>query len=524
MDRMMWARIPRNAISNFTGTAVSLATGFFIMPFTVHHIGATAFGIWMLVNSVVGYMGLLDLGLSPTLVKKSAEYMERMDSEGCLALNEIVSTVFIVYVILGVLLGLTVASFALLRESIFKVPLQDLPTFRLVLIIVGAQAALSFPMSVWNGLTAGLQDFHFINGLNISSNLMRAVVTIVLLRSGHGLIALVLMGFGVAVLSWSITWIWIRRRIPQLRVRAAGFTRKRMRELVHFSGAMLIWSIAGYAVHQADRVMLGIFLPVAAITPYEVGARLSTYSRSVLHSWLSIFMPAASALSAANDHERMRQLYIRGTKYLMASYGAVAIALLGFGRPFVSLWMGRDYTEATWIMTFLVVGNFYQSQNVVAHVMLPAMNRLRVFTTIMCIYPVVTVLLGILFVHRWGAVGMAAALAATMVLIESGFVFYIVRVFELTLPKFLQLCILPMVLSSVLALGWIGVVRLWFEPTTWIHIIFDVGGCLAVYAAGFWFLGTSPRERKSLRGKIGHLWQSFVKVGSKPMLVAEDTA
>ena len=58
--------------------------------------------------------------------------------------------------------------------------------------------------------------------------------------------------------------------------------------------AMIVWAVAGAVLHQSDRVLIGVVLPVASLTTYEVGARLAIYSRTLLQSWLWGVMPAAS--------------------------------------------------------------------------------------------------------------------------------------------------------------------------------------------------------------------------------------
>ncbi len=63
----MWRKLLRNALSNLTGTVIGLAVGFVTMPLVVHHLGPTQFGLWVLATGVVGYVGVLDLGLAPTL-------------------------------------------------------------------------------------------------------------------------------------------------------------------------------------------------------------------------------------------------------------------------------------------------------------------------------------------------------------------------------------------------------------------------------------------------------------------------
>lgn len=498
----MWTKITRNAFSNIAGTAISLGVGFVLMPLIVHGIGVGAFGIWMLVNSVVGYMGLVDLGLSPTLVKKTAEHLALEGEEGRRRLNRTVSTVFGLYVFIGAAVGLGIALISQLPEGIFKVPPEDFATFKIVLWIVGAQAALSFPMSIWNGLLGGLQDFHYANIVGIATNILRVIGTLWVLDSGHGLLGLIWMGFGITAVSWAARWWWVRRKIPHLKVTLLGFDLGEAKGLAHFSGAMIIWSMAGYAVHQLDKVLIGIFLPVAYITTYEIGARISNYSRNVLHSWLAVVMPAAAALKARGDSAMLRNLYLTGTKYLLLSYVGVVIALLGFGREFITLWMGSEFSEAVLIMQILLVGSLFQSQNLVAHVMLPGMSRVKVFTRIMLGYIVCTTGLGILFVVQWGLPGMAAAIATTMLLMESVFITHIFREFEVQFRDFARVCLLPSVVAAIPAIAWILVAHRFLPAVTWTYLVVNVGVCLSLFVIAFWRVGLSAHERTAVKQRI----------------------
>src|SRR5260370_36895258 len=55
--------IGRSVALNWIALAISIGVAFFLSPFVVHRLGNVAYGIWTLVNSMIAYMGLLDLGL-----------------------------------------------------------------------------------------------------------------------------------------------------------------------------------------------------------------------------------------------------------------------------------------------------------------------------------------------------------------------------------------------------------------------------------------------------------------------------
>src|SRR6266576_5882596 len=50
-------------LMNWTAFAVSIIVSFFLSPFVVHRLGNIAYGVWVLANSSITYMALLDLGM-----------------------------------------------------------------------------------------------------------------------------------------------------------------------------------------------------------------------------------------------------------------------------------------------------------------------------------------------------------------------------------------------------------------------------------------------------------------------------
>src|SRR3984893_14220510 len=75
------SRIPRaarNVLSNWATYLISGAISFFLSPFIVRHLGNSAYGIWVLLVSVTGYLGFLDLGIRGAVTR----YVARFHAEG----------------------------------------------------------------------------------------------------------------------------------------------------------------------------------------------------------------------------------------------------------------------------------------------------------------------------------------------------------------------------------------------------------------------------------------------------------
>lgn len=507
----MWRDLVRNALSNVGGTLVGLVTGFVTMPLVVHHLGPAEFGLWVLATGLVGYVGVLDLGLSPTLVNETAALLARDEPDARRRLGETASTIFAVYAVLGALGGIVLAAVGWAAPALFQVPPDDLGTFRIVLLVVGLQTALGLPMSVWNGLLSGLQAFQLLNAIGVVTTIVRAAVTVSLVLAGQGLVTLVAASFAITLVAWTVACWAAHRRIPGLRVRPSGFRRARLREIGRFSTAMVVWTLAGAALHQLDRILIGVFLPVAALTTYEVGARLAVYSRTVMHSWLSIVMPATSSLAARGERGRLRALYLRSTRWVLATYGGVAVALIGLGGPLVRLWMGDGFGESYVVMSLLVAGSLVQSQNVVAHVMLPGMRELRVFTRFMAVYPVVTATCAVTGIVTGGLVGLAAGTATSMLVMETAFLVLIVRTrFDVSIARVVARVHVPVAKALSPVVLWVAMVRSFATVDSWLVLAATAVIAGIVFLAGVWTAAMTPAERRAVRERVAARWRAPV--------------
>lgn len=494
-------RILRNIITNLSGTVIGLAIGLILMPIVIRSIGLTAFGVWALANSLVGYMGLLDVGLSPTLTKKSAEYLA---TENKKELNKTVNIVFLIYLLSGLTLGIAILLFGIFMPHVFKVSSDYIITFRIVILIVGLQAIIGFPMSIWKALLGGLEDYHIINGIGISSNLLRLIGTIYLIYLGYGLVSLVSLGLLLSLLSWTSSMLIVKHKIPYLRISITRFKFKEAKELLQFSSAMFISGIAGKTLQGADKIIIGIFMPVASISIYEVGSRISDYSRIILYNFLSVIIPAASAKKSTNQKESIEAIYLHGTKYLLITFGVIACSLFLFGKKFVFLWMGAGFHESVLVMYILIIGNLYQSQNVVAHAILIGTGKLAFFTKIMCLYPIVNIILSVVFVNLWDMIGVAIATTLTFFTLETWFLLYILKLFRVKF-KTLFTCFYMPTFTTVLPAT---ILVYYFSPfcddNTWTSLTLNLLYFLSLSLIFFVLFGLKTQERRLLINNIRH--------------------
>src|SRR5688572_21414003 len=134
----------QNVSVNYLVTGTEILIGIFMLPFNVAHLGQATYGLWILVASVTIYFSMFDMGYGVAQVKFAAKYRAQGDNA---ALNEIASTMFCVFSVVGLVTFLLAVLISLNLERFFPLTPEQVRTGQIVLLFITAYVALGFPMS-----------------------------------------------------------------------------------------------------------------------------------------------------------------------------------------------------------------------------------------------------------------------------------------------------------------------------------------------------------------------------------------
>src|SRR5687767_7015587 len=165
--------IARNVSTRYLAILVDGVIGLVLLPFNIAHLGPSAYGLWALTSSVTWFFGVLDLGYGGALVRFVAQYRAWRDRT---ALNEVVSTIAIVFAGVGAFCFALTALLAWRMESLFNVDASQAATGQAVLLIVGAYLSLRFPLGVYGSVVYGFQRYYRNNAVSIATSLVVAGV------------------------------------------------------------------------------------------------------------------------------------------------------------------------------------------------------------------------------------------------------------------------------------------------------------------------------------------------------------
>ena len=125
----------RNVILIYGVHAVGLVSGLVVTPIIVAALGTEQFGIWALIGSILGFIGLLDLGIGPSVIRFAAEQRGRDAREET---SELASTALAIYLVLALVATLLAVVLAWLLPHVVEISDQYVRAAQVAVLISSA--------------------------------------------------------------------------------------------------------------------------------------------------------------------------------------------------------------------------------------------------------------------------------------------------------------------------------------------------------------------------------------------------
>lgn len=474
--------IIRNVSTSWFSLGVNILVGIFLSPFILHRLGNTAYGAWVLVFSVTGYYGLFDFGVRSSIVRYVSTYAATNDMDG---LNRLLNTSLLGYSAIGALTMAVTVGLSMHIGSIFRMPAEFVPTARLLFLIVGASVAIGFPAGVFAGTLEGLGRFYVVNATSIVSTLLRAILIVLALNHGYGLIAVaiitvVLPFFGSAVRAAVVL------HLLRLKFGWRYVSRAALRDIAQYSSVSFILLIAFKLRFKTDELVVSTFLSVAAVTFFSNADRLVDYTAEVVMSLAQIFLPMSGQSDAKGDTERLRRILIAGNRACALVVLPISAALIILGKSVLAAWVGQQYVAVSYpVMLILLIPSTLMLAQAASTGILYGMARHRIMAWVCGIEGVANLGLSIYLIRHLGLIGDALGTAIPLTCTSLFFLpRHLCRTLNVRLRSFLlQAYSLPVLLTLPTALMLL-VMRRWFFAHTYLQVALQLIVGLSPYALG----------------------------------------
>ena len=473
---------------------------FVMAPVIVHALGNYDYGIWEMVFAVVGYMGMLDLGLSPAIIRNVSRQNALHNTE---EVHRIYSSAMAFFLPVGLLLSILLFAGALFPHLIFPNSGDaELQKYSIFLAIVAVQVLTSFVGLVFDTFLEGFQRYSLRNYATIIASVCGALVMYPLLKGGGGILVLAAgnaIGFSLKITFYGFTLA--KKKNGGFRFRRRDVSWVTLKELLTFGFKSFIYATSFGIGHFADKLILGAFISPIAVTFYTIPVSLVGQARNLIWSAVRVFMPVFSEMDARNEKTEARKLLFSASRYALAVILPILVGICILGPDFLRYWIGSEYAEQGRLILYIMSAAYllqwlcpFRNRFLTGLGILDLQARLGVIGVVF------NLIISIVLVRYLGKEGVALGTFLPELMIQPYLLWFTCKMAGGTMTNYITSVFVPLLIPFCFFVLWLYWLSVTFPPQSLLQVLLLASISVVFYLPVFVVSGmTRPEKQKILK-------------------------
>lgn len=344
-------------ISGIFGILSSILLNLASIPISLRYWKEDRYGIWVLLTSILLYLGMTNLGLNTAAAVLMAKNPKISDK-----ITILTRSLLILLISTGFISVLFIALNFITQDWIYiigKIPigLKDETYFAAIVLFIFY--LLSLPFSLLSSVYTGFQKVYLENVFNIALNVINFLVLIIVIYFNGNLIFYSTL-WGISLVVFNIVkflffYYRIYRKIPKdLDVEDSCNSGELKYKSIFYTGIkFFLIGIASSIVWNTDFIVISNFISVEAVVPYSITFKLFSIVYGIIFQVNSSIMPLLAKEYGRNNFEWINRIYCSFLVLVAVLGGATWIGSILFYRDFITLWAGSSGYAGLYVVVAL---------------------------------------------------------------------------------------------------------------------------------------------------------------------------
>lgn len=311
--------------------------GVAFIPSYVHYLGIESYGLIGLFALLQAWLFLLDMGMTPTLVREMGRFSG--GSLDAASLHDVLRTVEILAVAVAALMttGIWLSS-TWLASNWLQSESLPVPIVSQAFATMGLVAAIRFVEGIYRSCMIGLQrqvKFNLINSTMATARGLGA--TAILAWVSPTIYAFFLWQCVISIATLALMAITTYSSLPACD-RYGRFSFDALRQLWKFARGMLCINLLALLLTQIDKVLLSKILSLTEFGYYTLAATVAGVVFRLVSPVTQAYFPRLSELHASEDNAGLARTYHQGAQLVTVILGSTTVVLMAYARTFLELW------------------------------------------------------------------------------------------------------------------------------------------------------------------------------------------
>lgn len=406
----MSSSLRSNIVANYVGQLYMAVASLLFLPFQVRLLGSEAYGLVGFFTVLTGWLQLLDVGMSTTLARETAQY--RAGALPASRLSELLRVLEAAFVCVGGGVALVIAAVSNLiaRHWLHPVTLST-NAVRDAVALMGVVFAVRWQANISRSVLVGLERQVLVNVINIGSSTFRSIVVLAVLRLVPTAQCFFLYQAAIAAAELLILRTCARRLLQVQTLPVRSLSLEPLRRIGRFSLSVAMTTLLWLLVTQLDKLLLSSMLPLSEYAWFSLAVTAASGINILAGPIGQAVQPRLTFFQAEKNEASLRVTYAETTQLLSAVALTAAFVIAAAARPLLWAWTGNaDFaSRAAPVLAFYALGNGQLAIVSMTYYLQVARGDLKLHIRGSAIFAFVLVPLIASFTLRWGMLGAAVA-------------------------------------------------------------------------------------------------------------------
>jgi len=331
--------LKRNILAGFLGQGWSAVMGVAFVPLYIRHLGMESYGLIGVFAIMQAWLGLLDMGMTPTLNREMARF-----TAGAHTPTSIRDLLRSLETLCFGTAGLIAATVLLLSGWLAAnwLRAETLPTEAVTraIAIIGFVVAARFVEGLYKGALHGLQEQVWVNGLaSLMATLRAGGAVFVLMQISPTIDAffiwqMLVSALTVAILAWKVHAV-----LPASGA-AARFSWQQLSSIWRFAGGMMASTLLVLLLMQVDKIILSRLLTLEQFGYYSFASTVAAVLSLLTVPITQAYYPRFTQLATQEDTAPLTRLYHEAAQMIAVLLIPATFVIVLFGRSLLMMWTG----------------------------------------------------------------------------------------------------------------------------------------------------------------------------------------
>ena len=409
---------------------VSVSTSFLFVPLTIGYLSPANYGIWLTIYGIVGWFGLLDIGLGNGLRNKFTECVTNNDTKSA---RIYVSTT---YAILGIIMSLACIAFFIINHylnwsQIINVEPEKAQELGKVALIIFGFFCMQLVVKLINSVLLADHKTALASGINTICSILSLVVIFILTKTTQGSLIYLALTIGIINLVVPlVASIWFFNTYykdykPSLKL--VDF--KYAKNLMNIGIMFFLFQSTALLVVATDNIIISQLYGPSEVTPYNVALKYFTPVTIIFNIVSAPLWSAYTEAYTQNDMGWIKRITKKMLKFWMLVFiGVIPMILLS--NIMYQLWIGDEIKIPFGVTVFMGLFALLSAFNQIFGNFINGIGKLRLSFFLTITTAVINIPLCLFFASYLG-LGSAGIILASCISLLPDIIFIPIQYFKI---------------------------------------------------------------------------------------------